>query len=359
MGHDGATAGTLTNPTGPLIDLANSLTGVDVMIGDHTDFQVVARSSNGILITENRSKGIRFTRISLVVDPSTKAPVYTTADFHKPWNVGVTPDPAIQARIDALNDQLRPIFATVIGSSTKFIPRTDQCGNGNGRTCESLVGNVVTDAMRTTYASPSPIGAQFAITNSGGLRADLTCPTTDNPNDFCPPYTPPPFPISRGQVNTVLPFGNFAVTLQVNGAELKTMLENGVSRMPAVDGRFPQVSGLCFTYNIEAVAGSRVTSAFIADATGNCTVTPVNLTAAATYTIVENDFMVNGGDGYPNFFSRSTSQAILDQLTADYIAANSPISPAVRAFPGGRINCFDPNPGVALTNNCPTHTASP
>ena len=48
----------------------------------------------------------------------------------------------------------------------------------------------------------------------------------------------------------MLPFGNIVVTLQVNGAELKTMLENGVSFMPAANGRFPQVSGLCFTYDI-------------------------------------------------------------------------------------------------------------
>jgi 2',3'-cyclic-nucleotide 2'-phosphodiesterase (5'-nucleotidase family) len=354
MGHDGATAGTLTSPTGPLLDLADQLTGVDVLIGDHTDLQVLTRTSDGLLVTENRSKGIRFTRITLVVDSTTKAPVYTTADFHKPWDVGVTPDPAIQARITELNEELKPIFATVIGNSTKFIPRADQCANGAGRTCESLVGNVVTDAMRTTYSS---IGTQFAITNSGGLRADLTCPTTDNASDFCPSYAPPPYPITRGQVNTVLPFGNFAVTLQVNGAELKTMLENGVSRMPAVDGRFPQVSGLCFTYNIEAAAGSRVQSAVLADATGTCTATPVDLTAATTYSIVENDFMVNGGDGYPNFFSRSTSQAILDQLTADYIAAVSPISPVVKASPDGRINCFDPNPGAG--NNCPTLVPSP
>ncbi len=49
----------------------------------------------------------------LVVDPSTKAVVYKTADFHKPWNIGVTPDPAIQAKIDDLNTQLAPILGTV------------------------------------------------------------------------------------------------------------------------------------------------------------------------------------------------------------------------------------------------------
>jgi 2',3'-cyclic-nucleotide 2'-phosphodiesterase (5'-nucleotidase family) len=355
IGHLGATAGTLTSPMGPLVDLADNVQNVDAVIGDHTDVQVLTTRPNGVLVTENRSKGIRFTRVRLVIDTSSKAVVYKTADFHKPWDIGITPDPAIQAKIDALNAQLGPILNTVIGSSTKFIPRADQCGGSTGRTCESLVGNVVADAMRVQYA---PTGVQFSITNSGGLRADLTCPTTDNPSDFCPAYTPPPFPITRGQVLTVLPFGNIVVTVTVNGAELKTMLENGVSRMPAVDGRFPQVSGLCFTYDIAAPAGSRVTSAVVADASGSCTATPVDLTAASSYKIAENDFMANGGDGYPVFFSRATTQNIMDADVAAYIAAHSPLSPVVKAFPAGRINCADSN-GPGVGNDCPALVASP
>jgi 2',3'-cyclic-nucleotide 2'-phosphodiesterase (5'-nucleotidase family) len=354
MGHLGATAGTLTAPTGPLVDLADAVSNVDAVIGDHTDFQVLTTRPNGVLVTENRSKGIRFTRVRLVIGPGKQGVVYKTADFHKPWNIGVTPDAAIQARLDELTAALAPILGTQIGSATKFIPRDDQCGNTAGRTCESLVGNVVTDSMRTKYA---PIGVQFAITNSGGLRASLTCPNPDISGDFCPSYTPPPFPITRGQVLTVLPFGNIVVTLDVNGAELKTMLENGVSRMPAVDGRFPQVSGLCFTYDIAQAAGSRVTSAVLADAAGNCTATSVDLTAGSTYRIAENDFMANGGDGYPVFTPRATTQDIMDQVTADYVAANSPLTPVVNGFPNGRINCADSNGAAAP--NCPALVPSP
>jgi 2',3'-cyclic-nucleotide 2'-phosphodiesterase (5'-nucleotidase family) len=332
IGHLGATNGTLTNPTGPLVALADGVSNVDAVIGDHTDFQVLATRPNGVLVTENRSKGIRFTRLRLVVDTSTKAVVYKTADFHKPWDVGVTPDAALQGRIDALNAQLAPLLGTVIGSSSRFVPRADACGNGAGRTCESLVGNIVTDAMRTKYAS---IDVEFAITNSGGLRSDLTCPTTDNASDFCPAYTPPPFPISRGQVLTVLPFGNIVVTLQVNGAELKTMLENGVSRMPAVDGRFSQVSGLCFTYDISAPAGSRVTGAVRQASDGSCTGAQVDLTAASSYKIAENDFMATGGDGYPFFTPRVTTQDIMDQVAADYVTQNTPLAPAIQ----GRVVC--------------------
>jgi 2',3'-cyclic-nucleotide 2'-phosphodiesterase (5'-nucleotidase family)/predicted AlkP superfamily phosphohydrolase/phosphomutase len=329
VGHEGATAGTLTDPTGPVIDLADSLSGVDAVLGDHTDFQVLATRPNGVLVTENKSKGIRLTRVRLAIDTNTKEVVYKTADFHKPWNIGVTPDPAIQARIDELNGELDPIFSTVIGDSNVFVPRADACGQSAGRTCESLVGNTTTDAMRMTY------NTDFAITNAGGLRADLTCPTTDSPTDFCPPYTPPPYPISRGQVLTVLPFGNVVATLTVNGAELKTYLENGVSTMPEVDGRFAQVSGLCFTYDISAPVGSRVTGAVRQAADGSCTGAPVDLTAGSTYTLAINDFMAAGGDDYPVVTPRITTQGFMDQVVADYIAANTPISPAIQ----GRITC--------------------
>ncbi len=329
IGHEGANAGTISDPTGPLIDIADGLQGVDVAIGDHNDIQVIATRPNGVLVTENRGKGIRFTRITLVIDARTKSVVYKTADFHKPWNIGVTPDPEIQAVIDDLTAQLGPIFNTQIGESTVPVPRADACGNEVGRTCESLIGNTTTDAMREAYLT------DFALTNSGGLRADLTCPTTDNPSDFCPAFTPPPFPITRGQVLGVLPFGNIVVTVDIDGAELRTMLENGVSTMPAVNGRFPQVSGLCFTYDISAPAGSRVTGAVRQAADGSCTGDPIDLTAAATYSIALNDFIAAGGDGYPNVSSRTVSQNIMDQVLADYVTANTPISPAVQ----GRIVC--------------------
>ncbi len=369
IGHDGATAGTMTAPTGPLVDLADALTGVDAVIGDHTDFQVIAFRPNGTLVVENRSRGIRFTRVRLVLDASTKQVVYKTADFHRPWNISVTPDPAIQAKINDLNAQLVGPLGTVIGNSSKIIPRADACftntppGNdpsAAGRRCESLIGNVTTDAMRTAYTS---IGAQFAITNSGGLRADLTCPTTDNPSDFCLaplyPFAPGVFPITRGQSLTVLPFGNVVVSLSVNGAELKDMLENGVASMPSANGRFAQVSGLCFTYDISRTprivtpvpvpgSGDRVIAAFWANPDGTCSANPINLTAASTYKIAENDFMSSGGDAYPNFFARSTTQNIMEQVLADYITANSPISPSIQ----GRITCvkiFNP----ASSNNCP------
>ena len=369
LGHEGVDGGTLINPTGPVVELADAAQNIDVVIGDHNDFQVLTTRPNGVLLTQNRGRGVRFTRIRLVINDDDEQVIYKTADFHKPWNIGVAPDPAIQAEINRLNDLLRPIFGTVIGASTTAIPRSDECGRSDGRLCESKVGNFVTDAMRNTYATTP--GADFAITNSGGLRADLTCPATDNPDDFCPAYTtvPPPFNITRGSVNGVLPFGNIVVTLpNATGAELKAMLENGVSQsvqpspgpsppagtpVNSPQGRFPQVSGLCFTWDVQAASGNRVTGAVRQAADGSCTGLPVDLTASGgPYRLLLNDFIASGGDGYPNVYSRVTSLDIMDQVVADYVTANTPVSPTTTQ---NRIVCADSNPAAAPA--CPAITA--
>lgn len=318
-----------TSPdTGELIDLANDVNGFDLILGDHTDIQF-ADTINGALVVENKSKGRTYSRISLRVKTGKGGVLSKSVEFVDPVSADVTPDPDVEAMLQPFRDELGPILNTVVGDSTVEIPRADACGQSAGRTCESLVGNVVTDAMRDAY------GTDFAITNSGGLRASLTCPTTDVATDFCPPFTPPPYPITQGQVLTVLPFGNVVATLTVDGAEVKQFLERGVSAMPGVSGRFAQVSGLCFTYDISAAAGSRVTAAVRQAANGTCTGPAVDLTAGTNYTLAINDFMATGGDGYPVVISKATTRDFMDQVVAGYIGAVSPISPSIQ----GRINC--------------------
>jgi 2',3'-cyclic-nucleotide 2'-phosphodiesterase (5'-nucleotidase family) len=332
FGHMGATGGTITAPTGPVVEVANQLEDVDAVVADHTDFQVSALLPNGVLLVENRSKGVMFTRVRVVVDESGEA-VYRTADHHRPWTMGVAPDEGLSAAIDALEAELAPILGEVIGSATQPILRSDSCGMETGRTCESLIGNVITDAIRTTY------GTDFALTNSGGIRADLTCPAEGG--EFCPAQDAE-LAITNGQVLSVLPFGNVVVTLEVTGAELKEMLETGVGRMPEPSGAFPQVSGFCFTYDITAEPGNRITGAVRQAADGSCTGEALDLSDAATYTLATNDFTASGGDGYPDILARADTRNILADVVAAYVAGESPL-----ALPGepldpaleGRIVC--------------------
>ncbi|MEW5991224.1 MAG: 5'-nucleotidase C-terminal domain-containing protein [Chloroflexota bacterium] len=330
FGHAGALA--CTDPfgracTGELIDLAGGLSGVDVLAGDHTGRQVNLTTADAdgqqILVTENLSKGARTTEIKLVTDADGQL-LYKTARWHRPWNIGVTPNAAITTLINDLKTALAPILNEQIGTSTVAIPRADPCGNVEGRTCESLEGNLTSDALRDAY------GVDFAFTNSGGLRANLTCmpgelvdgngqPCLDGGGNFI---------IRKGGALAMLPFGNISVTLSISGTELKTILENGVSQIGG--GRFIQVSGLRFEYDPAAAAGSRVLHAWYFD--GVTQGAELDLTGSDTteFTIAINDFMAVGGDGYPNFSGRyATRNPMLDDVIA-YITANSPISPAIQ-----------------------------
>lgn len=334
-------------PFGELVDFANNVGGFDVIFGDHTDIQFQG-VINGQLVLENRSKGATYARTLLTVDPGNGRVLDQSVTFVTPTSSAVTPDPAIEEMLAPFRAILAPIMNTVIGYSDRAIPRSDSCGTGNGRTCESLLGNVVTDAMRERY------DADFALTNSGGLRSNLTCAGTSTAG-FCPIYTPPPFQITRGRSFEVLPFGNFAMTLQVDGAELKQLLEFGVSAMPAVSGIFHQVSGLCFDYDISQAPGSRVIASTVVRqaADGTCDASqPVDLTSASTYDIVENDFMVAGGEGHPVFIDRAASDGTtLEVVLAEYLmqsTSTTPIMPRIQ----GRIVCTSSG-----ATPCPTVTA--
>lgn len=333
--HEGATAGTLSEPTGPIVDIADASVGVDSILGDHSSQQVISLRENGTLLTQNPARGATLTRTRIVVDTMSGDVVYKTADYHLPWTISVVPDPEITARIAELTAEIEPILGEQVGVATDPILRSDNCGSEVGRLCESEIGNLITDALRHTY------DADFAITNSGGIRADLTCPAEDNPDDFCAGDLPPNA-ITRGQVLGVLPFGNVAVTVDLNGAELLELLEAGLVDSPAEFGGFQQISGLCITYSVDREPGSRITGAVRQAADGSCTGEEIDFSESATYTVISNDFSMSGGDGYPNFSERMITLGILDEVVAQYLsgdtdalAAGEPVSPSIE----GRIVC--------------------
>ncbi len=276
-----------TEPYGELIDFARGVNGFDIIFGDHTDVPYKSLPTiNGAVVVENSSSGVQFARIRLFVDPVTGAQLQPADVKQFVTNAtSIVPDAAAAAYVADLQAQLILKVGIVIANSTVPILQKDVCGTGNGRTCDSAAGEVVADAMRITY------GTDFALQNSGGVRAPITCTSGVG---TCPVFAAgSPIPITKGQLLAVLPFNNIAVTLPINGAELLALLENAVSLMPAGSGRFMQPSGLCFTYNLDKPSGSRIVSAVRQDAqTGACTGAAVSFDASASYTIVLNDFQV-------------------------------------------------------------------
>ncbi len=300
--HGGATEYTASkdpyyvkgNPEGPAIALANALAPgeIDVLVADHTDVKVRAMI-NGILVVENLSRGRTFSDIDVYVSPRDGV-VYKTAKVRSARNLGVVPDAKVKASVDKYAEAIKPIFNEVVGESAIVITRS--------RGGESPMGNLVTDALRAKY------GAQIALQNSGGLRADIDAG-----------------PVTYGEVFNVLPFGNQSVTLNLSGSGVLAALENGVSDFSGSAGKFIQVSGVYFTYDQSKPVGQRVVSAFL-DKERTRPIDP-----NATYSVVTNDFMVTGGDAY-TMLGQGTGTATRDILVNDvveYVRANRPLNPQV------------------------------
>ena len=138
------------------------------------------------------------------------------------------------------------------------------------RTQESPLGNLAADALRD-YCD-----ADIAIQNGGGIRAGLTAGD-----------------VTVGDIFGMLPFDNKVTLVEVTGQTVWDALENGVDGYPTTNGKFPQVSGIKYTFDGSKPAGERIVSVTLEDGT------PLDLDA--WYTLACNDFMCGGGDGYTMF----------------------------------------------------------
>ena len=141
----------------------------------------------------------------------------------------ITPDPEVQAMVDELAKPIDELRNTVVALEDGTAVVSNQLmTNKTCRQGECLIGDLLTDAMR------DETGSDFAITNGGGIRADI-----DEGE------------VTVGEVLTVLPFGNTIATLKLTGAQIAASLEHGVGRVGGKGGtgRFPQVSGLRYEFD--------------------------------------------------------------------------------------------------------------
>ncbi len=245
----------------------------------------------------------------------------TTVVAGKPTEVlpATDPDRGFENRIATFKGPLDQLRATPVGETAVAL----NGARADVRTRETNLGNLIAD---TTLAKTAPAGAQIAIVNGGGIRTSI-----------------PAGRVTLGQVLEVQPFGNTLVVMTVTGAQVKEALENGVSQVEQVAGRFPQVGGMRYSWDATAPAGSRITGIQVSDGKGGFTAIDPN----ASYRLVVNNFIATGGDGY-SVLQRGTNRIETGFLDADvfveYMRTNSPVNPQVE----GRIVQNGLLPGVAV-----------
>lgn len=297
---------------GPIITIAEGIqnTTVDLILAGHT--HKIANTRVGhISIAEGLNAGASYSVVQMMVRAGDVSWVGAATRVAK--DLGVAQRADVKAIVDDANAQTAVLRNKVIGTQQFDIKRDPT------RLNESAMGNMVADAMRLKYA-----GVDAAITNSGGLRADLNCQP--------PTAGEQPCEITWGEMFAVLPFGNRTVIETLTGAQLEQGFLNGFSPVcnsAIATGRVPQVSGLKVTYTCNGttpvVTGMWKTPQGIGGP-------QIPIGPADTVRFVTNDFMYTGGDGWTAFMQGTNVQQPGDDLldvAIGYVAANSPVGPVV------------------------------
>lgn len=214
---------------------------------------------------------------------------------------GVAEHAEISEYILQIKTEQNKITETVIGSTdVKLVGDRDIV-----RSSETNLANLITDAM--VWKS----GADMSLTNGGGIRASIETGE-----------------ITVGNVITVLPFGNYVITKELTGADIKAVLEHGLKDMPNSAGHTAQFGGITLDLDLTKPAGERVTN--IKFKNGK------EFDLNANYVVATNDFMAVGGDGYEAFKGKKevANYPGLDEVLIEYIKEKGITSKT----PEGRLN---------------------
>ena len=294
------------------LELIRATRDIDVVLGGH-DHLLVANYDGRQAVMKAGSQGRHVGVLTLTIDRvegrGGVPKVTWTPEFRLRSTAGIEGDAALAAKVQGYQARLDETLDVVIGETATEL---DTRGFLSG-SAETAFGNLLADAMREAT------GADIALSNGGGIRGDTVYP--------------PGTPLTRKSVLTELPFGNRTVVLRLSGAQVRDALENGVSRAAHPSGRFPQVSGLAFSFDARRPPDERVT---------RVTVGGAPLEDARTYTLATNDFLARGGDDYRVFKAGevlvdSASGKLMAGQLIDHIVAAGTVAPVIE----GRITRED------------------
>ena len=278
--------------------LAAEVEGIHLILGGH-DHVPVATDVRGTAILKSSHNAHYLAIADLRVERDEEASLSVRPEWRLVSSAGIEPRAEIQALVDAHAATLDEELDVVIGRTAVDLDTRRL----SVRSRETGFGNLVAEALRRGT------GADVGLTNGGGIRGDRTYAAGSE--------------LTRRDIFEELPFGNMTVLLELSGADLRAALENGVSQVENMAGRFPQVAGLRLVYDPQAPPGDRVMEVEV----GGEALDPTR-----TYRVATNDYMAQGGDGYA---ALEAGRAIIDAsggtlmatMVMDHIAAEGTVAP--------------------------------
>lgn len=295
--------------TGPIVDIAKKITPqVDLLVTGHTHQAYVCDipdpAGNPRMVTSAASYGRLFTDIELSYDRGSRDIVRTSVGAE---NFIVTrdvmPSPTMTELIEKYQKYVAPIANRTIGYIDGTILGRGCETGGCPDSGEEPAGDLIADAQLWALQNDplNDAGADFAVMNPGGIRADFTC--ADGPCE-----------VTYGDAFAVQPFTNFMKVIDLSGEDVVEMFQQQWSTQEPGDARILQVSdNVRFTYD-ESLPQSE--GKLLED---TLTIDGQPVDPDRTYHVVMNEYLGGAGDNFyaiGNGADVYTGQTDLDALDA-------------------------------------------
>jgi len=271
---------------------------VDVIIAGHTHAAMAHRIGE-MAVIESYASGRALGRVDLRINPSGVITAKTILLPQDLCPLGDDGEPVTSADCKPGVYEGRPVIvdaevAALIAPAEATAKRVEEQPLGvtltdaitRGYATESALGNLFTDLM--LVAQPT---AQVALTNGGGLRADL-----------------PAGPLRYGALYEAMPFDNRLALVTLTGANLRRLISNNLQTGSGVFS----VAGITVIATCKAAA----LEVFVKDTRGK------PIADDRTVTLVTTDFLASGGDGAIGRLKLPAGSVVLtDTLLRDALAA--------------------------------------
>ncbi|MDA3955608.1 bifunctional UDP-sugar hydrolase/5'-nucleotidase [Oceanispirochaeta sp.] len=258
LGHNGVDEE--TKITSEMI--MSQVKGIDLFVDghSHTEMAEGIAVGSGLLVQagyHDKNLGIVNMSFSMKSGVAEKARLFT-----KEESLALNDDAAILSLVDSINMENEKVTSVVVGY-TKVLLDGER---DHVRTGSTNLGDMICEALIDVTK------ADISLQNGGGIRTSI------EPGD-----------VTKGEVISVLPFGNTVTVLEAKGKDIIAVIENGIKDYPASSGAYCHMGGLTFEFDETKPAGSRVTKVMVGGK-------PLN--ANGVYSLATNDFLAAGGDQY-------------------------------------------------------------
>lgn len=258
--------------TGPVVDIVKRLDpAVRLVVSGHSHKGYLCQV-DGRTVTQSDMGGHVLGRIALTVDTQTN----TLKDIRARQEVMVPGKWPKDAQLAAYLETARARSAALLAQPVArlAVPSVVRKRADSG---ESALGDLVADSV---LQAGRPFGVQIGFMNNGGMRQDLD---TDNGR------------ASVGQTRMVLPFGNTLVVMNLKGWQILDLLEQQWSGgREDIRGLLQVSEGFTYQWDARRGDGSKVVP-------GSAKLNGKPLEREASYRVMVNNFLAEGGDGFPMF----------------------------------------------------------